>query len=152
MTLWSCFEVARVNTMIALPRNRRETLHRVAPVTVTDLEVDALGRRIRQGARDVELSPTEHIVLYTLAASAGAVVTYAELAAALGLVDMALRANTIARHVSTLRRKLRDDPQHPRYIETVVGFGYGIRISPRVPLGRTPTSTQVGRPPPSDDP
>jgi DNA-binding winged helix-turn-helix (wHTH) protein len=55
--------------------------------------------------------------------------------------------------VSTLRRKLNDDAEHPRYIETVVGFGYGIRTSPRSPLSRAPTDlpARAGRPPTSDD-
>jgi DNA-binding response OmpR family regulator len=99
------------------------------------------------------LSPDEHVVLYTLVARAGTVVTHGQLATALGVADTTLRTNTIARHVSTLRRKLNDDAEHPRYIETVVGFGYGIRMSPRSPLSRTPTDlpARAGRPPTSDD-
>lgn len=115
--------------------------HPVAPLTVAGLEVDALGRRIRLGPREVRLSPHEHILLYSLVASAGVVVSHRELAVALGLTDTA-RANTIARHISTLRRKLEDDAARPRYIETVTGIGYGIRVSPRVPLSRGPAETK----------
>jgi two-component system response regulator RegX3 len=95
----------------------------VAALRVADLEIDALRRRIRQGSRDVRLSPVEHILLYTLAAAAGAVVSYRELAEALG-TDSEFRNNTLARHVSSLRRKLRDDADRPRYVETVIGVGY----------------------------
>jgi DNA-binding response OmpR family regulator len=135
--------------MVALSRNRRATPHRVAPVKVADLEVDALGRRIRQGTRDVHLSPDEHILLYTLVASAGVVVTHRELAVALGLTDIVVRTNTIARHITTLRRKLNDDAGHPHYIETVKGIGYGMRLSPRSPRssGSTETKPVVPRPP-----
>jgi DNA-binding response OmpR family regulator len=124
-------------------------LHRVAPLTVGDLEIDALGRRIRLGTREVRLSPDEHILLYTLVASAGVVVTHREIAVALGLTDSVIRTNTIARHITTLRRKLKDDAEQPRYIETVKGIGYGIRVSPRVPLssGSTQTKPVVPRPP-----
>lgn len=135
--------------MVALSRNRREVQHRVAPLTVADLEVDALGRRIRLGSREVLLSPDEHILLYTLVASAGLAVTYRQLALALGLTDTVIRTNTIARHISSLRQKLKDDAEHPRYIETVKSIGYGIRVSPRVPLsgGSTEPLSLVPRPP-----
>ena len=137
--------------MVALSRNRSEVQHRVAPLTVADLEVDALGRRIRLGPREVRLSPDEHAILYTLVARAGVAVTHRELATALGLTDMVVRTNTLARHVSTLRRKLKDDPEHPHYIQTVKGVGYGIRVSPRVPVtdGTTDAQPRVRRSPTS---
>ena len=136
-------------TMVALSRNRRETPHRVAPLTVADLEVDALDRRIRMGTHEVRLSPDEHILLYTLVARAGVVVTHRELAVALGLTDTVIRTNTISRHITTLRRKLKDDAEHPHYIETVKGIGYGIRVSPRVPVSSDSAETTpvVPRPP-----
>jgi DNA-binding response OmpR family regulator len=97
----------------------------VAPLRVADLEIDALHRRIRQGAREVRLTPGEHTILYTLAAKAGIWVTYREIAMALGRPDPALGSNnTLARHIYTLRRRLRDDAARPRYIETLDGIGY----------------------------
>jgi DNA-binding response OmpR family regulator len=135
--------------MVALSRNRRETPHRVATLTVGDLEVDALGRQVRLGTREVRLSPDEHILLYTLVARAGVVVTHRELAVALGFTDTVIRTNTIARHITTLRRKLKDDADRPHYIETVKGVGYGIRVSPRVPVSSDSAETKpvVPRPP-----
>jgi DNA-binding response OmpR family regulator len=96
----------------------------VAAIRVADLEIDALRRRIRQGSRDVGLSPVEHVLLYTLAAAVGVVVSYRDLADALGVTDQGVRNNTLARHISSLRRKLRDDAERPRYIETVPNVGY----------------------------
>jgi two-component system, OmpR family, KDP operon response regulator KdpE len=97
----------------------------IAPLRVADLEIDALRRRIRQGPREIRLTPGEHTILYTLAAKAGAWVTYREIASALGRPDPALgENNTVARHIYTLRRRLRDDATHPRYIETLDGIGY----------------------------
>ena len=97
----------------------------VAPLRVADLEIDALHRRIRQGPREVRLTPGEHTLLYTLAANAGAWVTYREIANALGLPNPSLgNNNSLARHIYTLRRRLRDDAARPRYIETLDGIGY----------------------------
>jgi DNA-binding response OmpR family regulator len=109
--------------LIALRRNRILPARRVARLRIADLEIDALDPRIAQGGRELRLSPSEHILLYTLAAKRGAMVPYRGLAAALG-TGHDVRANTVARHIATLRRKLGDDAQQPRYIETVDGLGY----------------------------
>lgn len=110
--------------LIALPRNRVPPSRRVAPLRIADLEIDALDSRVRQGTREIRLSPNEHILLYTLAASAGAVLTYLELTDALGSRGSEVRNNSLARHLSSLRRKLQDDPARPRYIETIRTIGF----------------------------
>jgi DNA-binding response OmpR family regulator len=103
----------------------------VAALKVADLEIDALRRRIRQGSRDVRLSPVEHILLYTLAAGIGVVISYRELTDALGGDERVVRNNRLARHISSLRRKLRDDAERPRYIETITNLGYRFVASPK---------------------
>jgi DNA-binding response OmpR family regulator len=105
---------------------------RVAPLRVAGLELDALNPLVRQGTREVRLSPVEHILLYTVAARAGAVVSYRDLANALGRTESDVRNNTLARHLSSLRRKLGDDAHRPRYVETVLGVGYRL-VSARKP-------------------
>jgi DNA-binding response OmpR family regulator len=113
--------------LIALKRNPNPRIRRVAPLRAADLEIDALNLLVRQGTREIRLSPGEHMLLYTLAAQASAVVSYREVADALGQTDPRFRTNTLARHLSSLRRKLGDDAQRPRYIETIVGVGYRLR-------------------------
>lgn len=99
-------------------------MRRVGPLRAADLEIDALNLLVRQGTREIRLSPGEHMLLYSLAARAGAVVSYRDVADALGRTDPHFRNNTLARHLSSLRRKLGDDAHRPRYIETIVGVGY----------------------------
>lgn len=106
--------------MVTLARNRA----RVAVLKLADLEIDALDPHVRQGSRAVRLSPIEHVLLYTLASRVGVVISYRELAGALGRDAPTVYNNSIARHVSSLRSKLRDDPRQPRYIETVPGTGF----------------------------
>jgi DNA-binding response OmpR family regulator len=118
-------------TLFALSRNRNPPMRRVAPLRVADLEIDALNLRVRQGTREIRLSPGEHLLLYTLAARTGAVVSYRDIADALGRTDPPLRNNTLARHLSSLRRKLADDAHHPHYIETIVGVGYRLSSTPK---------------------
>lgn len=86
--------------------------------------MDALNPLVRQGTREIRLSQGEHILLYTVSAKAGDVVSYRALADALGRTESEVRNNTLARHLSSLRRKLGDDAHRPRYIETVLGVGY----------------------------
>jgi two-component system, OmpR family, KDP operon response regulator KdpE len=116
--------------LVALPRNRISENRAVARLTLGDLEIDALHRQIRQGSRRIRLSPGQHVLLYTLAARAGEVVSYREIADALGQTNLEIRNNTLARHLSALRRKLRDDPVRPRYIETVSRIGYRFLAAP----------------------
>ncbi|TMG69888.1 MAG: winged helix-turn-helix transcriptional regulator [Chloroflexi bacterium] len=131
MTRSSCELVLRNPCWSHLPRNRIMANRRVAPVAAADLEIDALHQRVRQGSREIRLSTDEHILLYTVAASSGTVVSYREIADALGRTDPRFRNNTIARHLSSLRRKLRDNPHRPRYIETVLGVGYRFLKAPQ---------------------
>ncbi len=116
--------------LIALPRNRIPLGRRVAVLRVADLEVDALHLRVRQGGRELRVTPDEHILLYTLAERAGVLISYRELADAMGRTGPAVRNNTLARHLSRLRQKLKDDPKRPRYIETVPGVGLRFVAAP----------------------
>jgi two-component system KDP operon response regulator KdpE len=116
--------------LIALPRNRFSASRAVARLKLGDLEIDALHTQIRQGSREIRLSPGQHVLLYTLAARAGKVVSYREIADALGQPTLEIRNNTLARHLSALRRKLGDDPARPRYIETISRVGYRFMVAP----------------------
>lgn len=126
MTGSSCEQATVSSMLIALKRNRGARM-RVAQLQAADLEIDALNLLVRQGTRDIRLSPVEHMLLYALATQAGAVVSYRDVADALGRADPHLRTNTLARHLSSLRRKLGDDADRPRYIETIVGVGYRLK-------------------------
>jgi DNA-binding response OmpR family regulator len=108
----------------------------VAPLTVGDLQIDALGMQVRQGVRDVHLAPTEHSVLYLLAANVGATVTYSEFATALGKPQQ--QNNVLARHIHTLRGKLGD--QRATYIETIPAVGYRLMV---VSVARQRSGTAV---------
>jgi len=52
------------------------------------------------------------------------VVSFRDPAEALGRSSFPIRSNTLARHITGLRRKLRDDYQRPHNIETITGIGY----------------------------
>jgi two-component system KDP operon response regulator KdpE len=89
-----------------------------------DLVVDVERREVTVGGREIHLTPTEYEVLRQLALHAGKPVTHTTLLRQVwGEYAVGDRYNT--RYVvAQLRRKLGDDPSHPRYIVSEPGVGY----------------------------
>jgi DNA-binding response OmpR family regulator len=107
--------VARIKAI--LRRARTSTL--AAP----GLDVDVARRIARVDGQQVELTRTEFEILAALVREPGAVVDRAALLASVwgpGFNDDHL----VDVHVANLRRKLGDNPEHPRFVETVRGVGY----------------------------
>jgi DNA-binding response OmpR family regulator len=110
--------VGRIRAMLRRPRSY--------PVAgVEGLEVDVARREVRADQRPIELTRTEFDILARLAREPGVVVDRPSLLAAVWgpgydydhVVDV---------HIANLRRKLDDDPEQPRFVETVRGVGYRI--------------------------
>jgi DNA-binding response OmpR family regulator len=96
----------------------------VPRLRIGDLVIDVLNRRVRAGDFELHLTSLEQALLYLLAANAGTVLTREQILDALWGTDFAVESNVVDRHVRSLRAKLQDDWQKPRYIETVAGSGY----------------------------
>ena len=102
-------------------------------LTIPEIIVDplaVLGRARGQGwladAEDgtvVALTPKTFEVLLVLLERAGQLVTKEELLASVW-PDAFVEENNLARHISTLRKALGEDPAAPRWITTVQGVGY----------------------------
>jgi two-component system KDP operon response regulator KdpE len=93
-----------------------------------DLQVDLARRVVRVQGMRVQLTPIEYGLLQTLIRYAGRLVTYRELIREVwgwGAHDHDVHLLRV--NISNLRRKLRRDPTHPRYIITVQGGGYRLR-------------------------
>ena len=108
-----------------LRRTPSESLERgPACATHGDLKVDFRKRAVTVAGRLVDLTPTEFRLLGALVRAAGQVLSREQLIErALGPDFEGLDRN-IDVHILNLRRKLGDDPSHPRYIKTVYGTGY----------------------------
>ncbi|SHE88891.1 DNA-binding response regulator, OmpR family, contains REC and winged-helix (wHTH) domain [Seinonella peptonophila] len=80
--------------------------------------------QVYKDGQEIQLTPTEFKILYTLAARPGIVFSRLQLLkVALGDEYMGYE-RTMDSHIRNLRRKLEDLPSNPRYIQTVYGFGY----------------------------
>lgn len=95
-----------------------------APVTVGDLVIEPATRRAALGDAPLVLTPVEYDLLLSLARSAGRVKSREQLLLEVAERDFEAFDRSIDVHVSSLRRKLGDDPRQPRFIETVRGAGY----------------------------
>jgi two-component system KDP operon response regulator KdpE len=93
-----------------------------------DVEVDREGRGVRKAGRAVHLTPTEFSLLTTLLSKPGAVWTHKQLLAAVWGTTAGVTSDTLRVHMGSLRRKLEDDPDRPRFIRTEPWVGY--RFSP----------------------
>jgi two-component system, OmpR family, response regulator RegX3 len=94
------------------------------PVQVGELEVDERSRRATLRGRELELTLKEFDLLARLVRDAGSVVRRDDLMTDVWDENWFGSMKTLDVHVSTLRRKLEDDPARPRYLHTVRGVGF----------------------------
>lgn len=100
---------------------------RLAPITLGTrrvLVIDPESRAATLGGRVLDLTRLEFDLLLCLARSAGRVRTREQLLLGASARDFEGFDRSIDVHVSSLRKKLGDDPKSPRWIETVRGIGY----------------------------
>jgi DNA-binding response OmpR family regulator len=94
------------------------------PIRIDELELDPAARTARLAGGELELSRKEFDLLAELMRNAGRVVKREDLMSKVWDVNWFGSTKTLDVHVGWLRRKLGDDPNDPRYIETVRGVGF----------------------------
>lgn len=119
--------VARV--LAVMRRTYRESITFTPTITLGELEIDILNRRVRAGHSELQLTGLEQSLLYLLAANAGRVLSRDQILDALWGVDYIADSNVVDRHVRNLRAKLQNDWRRPRYIVTIPGRGYQFQPS-----------------------
>lgn len=116
--------VARVKALLRRPRSDSTAAGGTAPA---GLDLDEARRTVRVDGHPVELTALEFDVLALLARDPGVVVRRQTALDQLWGTDFSADDHLVDVHVANLRRKLGDDPTHPRFIETVRGVGYRLR-------------------------
>jgi two-component system, OmpR family, response regulator RegX3 len=94
------------------------------PVAIGPLTLDPAKRSVTLDGGDVELTRKEFELLELLMSEAGSVITRERLIDEVWDVNWFGSTKTLDVHVSSLRRKLGDDSQNPRFIHTVRGVGF----------------------------
>ncbi len=93
-------------------------------ITVQDIVIDRDTRTVRQNRHTIELTPVEFDLLTRLSENAGRILSRDQLIETVTGRDYSVFDRSIDVHISSLRKKLGDDPRHPKYIKTVRGAGY----------------------------
>jgi len=89
-----------------------------------DLQINQSSRTVCLGAKTLNLTPIEYDLLTVLARSAGRVLTRDHLLDAVAGRSYEVFDRAVDVHISSLRRKLGEDPRNPRLIQTVRTAGY----------------------------
>jgi DNA-binding response OmpR family regulator len=97
------------------------------PLVRGGLALDPARRRVTVDGEDVQLTPLEFEILYTLALDPGVVFTREQLMDRVwGYRDYA-GGRVVDSHVARIRRKIGEDGNEPRFVRTVHGVGYAFR-------------------------
>jgi DNA-binding response OmpR family regulator len=113
---------ARVRALLRRSGALRERDHPV--LRAGDLEVDTGRFEARVEGRPIVLTAKEFGILEVLAGAPGRAFTRGEILEKAFGFDRYVLERTVDAHVMNLRRKLGDDPDNPRWVQTVYGRGY----------------------------
>jgi two-component system, OmpR family, KDP operon response regulator KdpE len=95
-----------------------------------DVTIDMGRHLVFRGGQEVHLTPTEFDLLRVLAREAGKVITHRQLLERVWGSYAAENSPQLRVYINYLRRKLEDDPTHPRLLVTEPGVGYRLRAEP----------------------
>jgi two-component system KDP operon response regulator KdpE len=93
-----------------------------------DLVIDLPARRVTKAGSLVRLTPTEWGLLETLVRTPGRLVSQQHLLREVWGPAYGRETNYLRVYVGGLRKKLEDDPSHPRHLITEPGMGYRFEI------------------------
>jgi DNA-binding response OmpR family regulator len=114
--------IARVEALL-----RRRGPQLAAEHRFGEVEVQTASRRVLRAGGVVALRPMEYDLLLALLRRRGAVASRLDLLREVWGYASAAETRTVDTHVFELRRKLEQDPAHPRHILTVWKVGYRLQ-------------------------
>ena len=89
-----------------------------------NVEVDFRRQRLRRGGEAVEISAREFRLLRYLIEHRGTMVSREQLLNDIWGYEVYPTTRTVDNHIARLRKKVEDEPDKPRWIQTVRGAGY----------------------------
>ncbi len=110
------------------PTAQPQVVTRPADVRLGSVVVDLAGHRILRDGQPLPVKPKAFELLAYLLRHAGQVISRDQLLEHVWGYDYAGETRTVDVHVHWLRSQLEDDPARPRFLQTVRGVGYVVRL------------------------
>jgi len=110
------------------PQTSKPDTSRGQSFTVGALHVDFANHRVSLGGNIVNFTPTEYLLIETLARHAGAIVPHQVLLERVWGKDYVHDIHYLKVFINRVRQKIGDDASYPRYIETRRGAGYRLAV------------------------
>ncbi|WP_017934778.1 response regulator transcription factor [Nocardioides sp. Iso805N] len=108
----------------AVRRGQETASPQTSNLSVGELEIDFARKRVAKRGEDIRLTPTEWAFLELLARNVGRLVSREQILKEVWGPVYAKETHYLRVYAAQLRRKLEDDPSHPRYLVTSSGLGY----------------------------
>jgi len=102
----------------------------VQQLTLGEVSVDFVALRATIGSRPLRLTRREFDLLHYLAERSDRVVYRDELLREIWGYPATPSTRSVGHAIARLRKKIEEDPRHPRYVLTVHGDGYQLRLVP----------------------
>ncbi len=114
--------MARVETV--LRRSLFPEMKALPILTIRELSIDFVQRKVTIGGQEVSLTPTEYRLLQCLAVNVGRVVVQDELVGKVWGPEYREYYEGLRVYIRRLRQKIEKEPEYPIYIVTKPGVGY----------------------------
>jgi DNA-binding response OmpR family regulator len=102
----------------------RETITELKSYSFGDIEIDFIRYKVRRKGQEMEFTSLEMEILKYFITHRGEVISRNDLLDKIWGYESYPTTRTIDNHILKLRKKIEDDPSHPRYILSVYGGGY----------------------------
>ena len=116
--------VARIRAVLRRTEGSEQADGAEEPIEIGAVRLDPARRSVSMGGEPIELSRKEFDLLRLLMANAGSVLTRERIIEEVWDTTWFGQTKTLDVHVSTLRKKLGDDPADPAYVHTARGVGF----------------------------
>lgn len=124
--------LARIRALLRRVPQQENASEERSSVSFGDVTVDLSARAVfrKQRGRQVRvrLTPTEWKVLKALVCNAGKLVTRQDLLTEIWGAQHVNDTGYLRLYISQLRKKIEDDPAHPKYLKTESGMGYRLDV------------------------
>jgi DNA-binding response OmpR family regulator len=122
------FDLGELEARITAVMRRYKAPARPSVLKVSDLEIDDGLKQVKIEGRAVTLSPKEYELLKLLASEPGRVFSHREIIAEIWQNKPLITSSDVTKYIYLLREELEENPDNPKYILTVRGFGYKLAV------------------------